>query len=44
MNACVPVEPPPFKGSWIALIARDNCTFVEKVFVTIVQLYPGLKF
>lgn len=31
-NACRPVEPPPNNSSvWIALIARDNCSFVDKV-------------
>lgn len=31
-NACRPVNPPPDNFTkWIALIARDNCTFVEKV-------------
>ncbi|KAL4220016.1 E3 ubiquitin-protein ligase rnf13 [Mactra antiquata] len=31
-NACKPVDPPPDNISvWIALIARDNCTFVDKV-------------
>lgn len=31
-NACQPVDPPPDNTSlWIALIERDNCTFVEKV-------------
>ena len=32
LNACAPVEPPPDNVStWIALIARDNCTFADKV-------------
>lgn len=31
-NACQPVEPPPANSSfWIALIIRDNCTFVDKI-------------
>ncbi|XP_045199698.2 E3 ubiquitin-protein ligase RNF13-like isoform X3 [Mercenaria mercenaria] len=31
-NACRPVDPPPDNSSvWIALIARDNCSFVEKI-------------
>lgn len=32
VNACKPVEAPPDNTSnWIALIARDNCTFTEKI-------------
>ncbi|XP_052785089.1 E3 ubiquitin-protein ligase RNF13-like isoform X1 [Mya arenaria] len=32
LDGCSAVQPPPIKNlSWIALIARDNCSFVEKV-------------